>query len=192
MSRKPLLVVLLLGAVALSACQTKMVDQPRYDPLQASKFFSDGMSARQPVSDTVPMNAVLDKPVEMTGQSNGQPATDFPFPLTDQVLARGQQRYNIYCSPCHGYTGEGNGMVVQRGFPAPPSFHSDQLRGMPPGFYFQVMTQGFGRMFPYASQVSPEDRWAIAAYIRALQLSQHAPASSLPQEDQQKLQEKAP
>jgi mono/diheme cytochrome c family protein len=140
----------------------------------------------------VPVSAVVDNTVEITGLSGGQPAGDFPFPLTEEVLARGQQRYNIYCSPCHGYTGEGNGMVVQRGFPAPPTFHSDQLRGMPPGFYFQVITKGFGRMFPYASQVPVDDRWAIAAYIRALQLSQSAPASSLPQEDQQKIQEKAP
>lgn len=192
MSRKVGLILLLLAGLTLSGCQTKMVDQPRYDPLEASTFFADGLSARQPVSDTVPINAVLDNPLETTGLSNGQPATEFPMQLTEQVLARGRERYNIYCAPCHGYTGEGNGMVVQRGFPAPPTFHSDQMRGMAPGFYFQVITQGFGRMFPYASQVAPDDRWAIAAYIRALQLSQHAPASSLPQEDQKQLQEKAP
>lgn len=192
MSRKSALILLALAGLTLAGCQTKMVDQPRYDPLEASTFFADGMSARQPVSDTVPVSAVLDNPAQMTGVVDGQPAADFPFPLTAEVLARGQERYNIYCSPCHGYTGEGNGMVVQRGFPAPPTFHSDRLRSAPPGYYFQVITHGFGRMFPYASQVPVDDRWAIAAYIRALQLSQSAPASTLPQEDQRQLQEKAP
>lgn len=187
-----LLALLLLGVLALNGCQSSMVAQPRYDPLEPSAFFADGMSARQPVSDTVPVGAALDNPGQMTGVVDGQPATEFPFELNEAVLARGQERYNIFCAPCHGYTGEGNGMVVQRGFPAPPTLHSDRLRSAPPGYYFQVITHGFGRMLPYESQVPVDDRWAITAYIRALQLSQSAPASSLPQEDQQQLQERAP
>jgi mono/diheme cytochrome c family protein len=107
--------------------------------------------------------------------------------LTDEVLARGQQRFNIYCAPCHGYAGAGNGMVVQRGFPAPQTFHQDRLRTAPPGYFFQVMTNGFGRMPSYARQVAVDDRWAIAAYVRALQLSQAAPADELPAEDVQQL-----
>jgi cytochrome c len=115
----------------------------------------------------------------------------FPFPMTREDIERGRQRYNIYCTPCHAYTGSGNGMIVQRGFPQPPSFHIDRLRQAPVGHFYQVMTDGFGLMYSYAARVEPEDRWRIAAYIRALQLSQHATIDDVPEADRQKLNEPA-
>ena len=115
-----------------------------------------------------------------TGKVGGQPATEFPFPVTAEVMARGQERFNVYCAPCHGRTGEGNGTIVQRGFRAPPSYHEERLRNTPVGYFFDVMTNGFGAMQDYAAQVSVTDRWAIAAYIRALQLSRRATVADIP------------
>lgn len=122
------------------------------------------------------------------GTINGQTANVFPFPITAQDLARGQQRYNIYCSPCHGYDGSGRGMIVLRGFQQPPSYHTDRLRNAPVGHFFDVITNGFGNMYSYASRVSPDDRWRIAAYIRALQLSQHASVADVPQNQRASLE----
>ena len=115
-----------------------------------------------------------------TGKVNGQAATEFPMPITDEVMARGQERFNVYCSPCHGRTGQGDGMIVQRGFRAPPSYHEERLRNAPVGYFFDVMTNGFGAMQDYSAQVTVNDRWAIAAYIRALQLSRHATVADVP------------
>jgi mono/diheme cytochrome c family protein len=172
----------------LTGCyQQQMGNQPRYDPLEASTFFSDGQSARQPVVDTVARGRLRDDTLLLTGMENGQPATRFPFPVTRQVLDRGRDRFEIYCAPCHGRTGYGDGMVVQRGFIPPPSFHTDALRSVPPGHIFDVATNGLGAMPSYADQVPVRDRWAIAAYIKALQLSQHADASSLPADLRQRL-----
>jgi mono/diheme cytochrome c family protein len=116
-------------------------------------------------------------------QAAGTPVEEFPFPITREIVERGQNRYNIYCAPCHAITGNGDGMIVQRGFSPPPSFHSDRLRDAPVGYYYDVITNGFGRMYSYSSRIQPADRWAIIAYIRALQLSQNAPANELPAED---------
>lgn len=185
--RLPFFVLLLLGVVALAGCQA-MIDQPRYDPLEPSNFFADGLSARPLVDNTVARGKLPpDDEALNTGAVGGQPVTEFPVEITDALVARGQERYNIYCTPCHGYTGEGNGMAVQRGFPAPQSFHQDRLRTAAPGYFFQIITNGFGRMPPYNVQVKVEDRWAITAYVRALQLSQSAPAGDLPAEDTGKI-----
>ena len=122
-----------------------------------------------------------------TGFQNGQLVLDIPVPITAELLGRGQERYGIYCAVCHGADGYGQGMIVQRGFPAPPSFHTDRLREAPAGHFFDVMTRGYGVMYPYASRVTPEDRWAIVAYIRALQFSQHAPIATVPADLQSQL-----
>lgn len=155
-----------------------MFNQPKYKPLQASTFFADGRASRPLPEDTVPFGGARPDELLMTGRINGLVADEFPFPVTAEVLDRGQQRYQIFCSVCHGATGYGNGMVVQRGFKAPPSFHTDRLRQAPAGHFVEVMTNGFGAMFDYRSRVSPEDRWAIVAYIRALQRSQGARVAS--------------
>jgi hypothetical protein len=170
-----------LAAVALLAgCRQDMHNQPKYIPLRSSEFFPDGRSARQPVPGTVARGQLREDALFYTGKSGKDFAGQVPFPVTMAVLERGQERYNIYCAPCHSRTGTGFGIVVQRGYRRPVSFHDPRLRGAPPGYFFDVMTRGFGAMPDYAAQVAPRDRWAIAAYIRALQLSQHAPLEDLP------------
>lgn len=165
-----------------------MKDQPRYDPLEPSTFFPDGRSARSLVDGTVAqgMEAESIDTLAPALGPDGQFLDAYPFPVTMDVLKRGQERYDIYCSPCHGLDGYGQGMIVQRGFSPPPSLHDDRLRQAPAGHFYDVITNGFGQMYPYAYRVPPEDRWAIVAYIRALQLSQSAtqqdvPADVLPQ-----------
>jgi hypothetical protein len=171
----------LVACVLLTGCyRQQMGTQPRYDPLEPSALFADGQSARQPVPDTVARGQLRDDTLLFSGTENGQVADRFPFPVTREVLARGQDRFEIYCAVCHGRTGYGNGMIVQRGFVPPPSFHTDELRQAPVGHIFAVATDGFGAMPSYAEQVPVRDRWAIVAYIKALQLSQHADASQLP------------
>jgi mono/diheme cytochrome c family protein len=161
-----------------------MQDQPKYKPLAASRFFSDGKSARQLVDGTVPYSPE----VKATPPADLSKVTTLPFALTPQVMDRGQNRFDIYCSPCHGRLGYGNGMVVQRGFRAPPSYHIDRLRRAPVGHFYEVMSDGFGAMPSYADKLTPVDRWAVTAYIRALQLSQHATINDAPPEDRAKLQ----
>jgi mono/diheme cytochrome c family protein len=167
------------AGLALCGCRVDMQIQPKYPPESSSQFFSNGSSARVPVPGTVPLSVNPRDELLNTGRVNGAVADMFPFPITAEDLHRGKERYDIYCSPCHGYAGYGDGMIVQRGFPPPPSYHSDRLRNMPAGHFFGVITNGFGMMFSYASRVDVADRWRIVAYIRALQLSQHAPASEL-------------
>ena len=169
-----------LALSLLVGCRLDMHLQPKYNPEVPSDFFSDGRSVRQPVTGTVARGQLRTDELMYTGKSDGNVADMFPFAIGPAELARGRERFNIYCTPCHGYTGYGDGMIVQRGFPAPPSFHTDRLRQAPVGHFFDVMTNGFGLMYSYASRVSPQDRWYIAAYIRALQRSQHAPMSDLP------------
>ena len=164
----------------LAGCRQDMHNQPKYTPLRSSEFFPDGRSARQPVAGTVARGQLREDVVFYTGKSGDQFAGQVPFPVTRPVLERGQERYNIYCAPCHARTGNGFGVVVQRGYRRPVSFHDPRLRGAPPGYYFDVMTRGFGAMSDYAAQIPPRDRWAIAAYVRALQLSQHATLEDLP------------
>ena len=178
--------LMVCGLLCLS-CRQDMHDQPRFKPLSPSGFFSDGQSARPPVAGTVPYRADAGSPI--TDESK---AATLPFELTPQVLDRGQDRFNIYCAPCHGALGAGNGMIVQRGFRAPPSYHIDRLREAPVGRFYEVMTNGFGAMPSYADKVSPHDRWAIAAYVRALQLSQHAALADLPPEDRERVKSAGP
>jgi mono/diheme cytochrome c family protein len=173
-------VVIAAACIALAACRQDMHDAPRYDPLEASTFFADGQAARPFVVNTVARGQLREDDHLYRGRVGGELADMFPMPVTAEVMARGQERFNVFCSPCHGPTGAGNGMIVQRGFRAPPSMHEDRLRTAPVGYYFDVMSNGFGAMQDYAAQVPVTDRWAIAAYIRALQLSQRATVDDVP------------
>jgi mono/diheme cytochrome c family protein len=164
-----------------------MHNQPKYRGLRASAFFADGSSARPIVEGTVARGALNEDEAFFTGKVDKATVKEFPFPIDEQVVNRGQERYNIYCSPCHDRTGGGNGMVVQRGYKQPPSYHSDRLRNADVGYFFDVITNGFGAMPDYRAQIAPRDRWAIVAYIRALQYSQHAPASDVPGGDPTKV-----
>jgi len=178
---------ILLLCVSAAGCRQDMHDQPKYIPFRQSTFFADQRSARPLVAGTVARGQLRDDPLLFTGKVNGADATIFPFPIDEKVMARGQQRFNIYCSPCHGRTGQGDGMVVRRGYRRPPTYHQDRLRDAAVGHFFDVMTNGFGAMPDYAAQVSPPDRWAIAAYIRALQLSEHARVDDVPAGERGKL-----
>ena len=181
--RGALVVALLLAA----GCRQDMHDQPKYKPLKSSTFFEDGRDSRPLIPDTVARGHLDDDALLYTGKSGTAFATEFPFPVTRDVLAHGQERFNIYCSPCHDRTGGGDGMIVRRGYRRPPSFHIDRLRGSPPGYFFDVITHGFGAMPDYAAQVPVHDRWAIVSYIRALQLSQHATLADVPAAEQSAL-----
>jgi mono/diheme cytochrome c family protein len=176
-----------LSIVLSAGCRQDMHDQPKYIPLRESTFFADARSARPIVAGTVARGQLRDDELLYTGKMNGADATMFPFAIDERVMARGQERFNIYCSPCHGRAGFGDGMVVRRGYRAPPSFHQDRLRNAPAGHFFDVVSNGFGAMPDYAAQVRPGDRWAIAAYIRALQLSEHATVNDVPAEERQKM-----
>ena len=169
-----------------------MHDAPRYEPLEESTFFENGGASRMLVANTVARGQLREDEHFYTGKVNGQPAAEFPMPVTADVMARGQERYNVFCSPCHGRTGQGNGMVVQRGFRAPPSFHDERLRNAPVGYYIDVETNGFGAMPDYSAQVPVVDRWAIAAYIRALQLSQRASVDDVPADRRPELDQAPP
>src|SRR5580698_153638 len=170
----------LLAVLALAACRQDMHDQPRLKPLARSDFYSDLRSARPPVEGTVARGQLHEDSYFYTGKMGNAPGDYMPFAVNEKVLARGQERFNIYCSPCHSELGDGNGVIVQRGYRAPPSYHTERLRKAPLGYFFDVMTNGFGAMPDYASQISAQDRWNIVAYIRALQLSQNATAADLP------------
>ncbi len=176
-------------ALSLSACRQDMYNQPKAKTYSASDFFADGTSARPIPPHTVEYHGAQQNEAFYTGLTNDVLLAQLPMPVTPQLLQRGRERYDIYCAVCHGATGEGNGEVVQRGFPAPPTFHSERLRNAPIGHFFDVMTNGYGVMYPYASRVEPNDRWAIAGYIRALQLSRNAPLNDLPPQDQKQLEE---
>ncbi len=177
-----------LVGVLMTGCRLDMHIQPKYKGLEPSSFFNDGRSERPVVPGTVARGDLRTDELLYSGKINGQIANVFPFPITKKDLERGQQRFNIYCAPCHDYTGTGNGMIVQRGFPPPPSYHVQRLMKAPVGHFFDVMTNGYGTMYSYAARVSPRDRWCIAAYIRALQLSQNAPTSDVPPQELTKLE----
>jgi Cytochrome C oxidase, cbb3-type, subunit III len=185
-------VALVLVACALVGCRLDMHVQPKYNTYDPSDFFADGRSARQPVTGTVARGELRIDEELYTGKVDGKLVNEFPFPIGANDILRGQERYNIYCSPCHDYTGSGRGMIVMRGFPPPPSYHIDRLRQAPVGHFFDVMTNGYGSMYSYASRVTPEDRWRITAYIRALQLSQNAKIDDVPPADRPKLEEQRP
>jgi mono/diheme cytochrome c family protein len=164
-----------LGLVLiLAGCRQDMHDQPRFKPLAMNNFYPDMRSARPPVDGTVARGQLDADTYFYTGKIGANPGDYMPFPVSPDVLARGRERFNIYCAPCHSRVGDGNGMVVQRGYRHPPTYHQDRLRQAPLGYFFDVMTNGFGAMPDYASQIQPRDRWCIVAYIRALQLSQNA------------------
>jgi len=182
--RKPtVLRALTLAGVILvaAACRQDMHNGPRYRPLRESSFFANGSSARMPVANTGSRDPLSqDDELLYTGKMNGTIANLFPMLVTQEMLERGQQRYNIFCAPCHGRSGKGDGMVVQRGMRQPPSFMEERLRTAPAGYFFDVMTNGFGAMQDYAAQIPVQDRWAIVAYERALQFSQYATVNDVP------------
>lgn len=157
-----------IAILLLGGCKQDMANQPRYEAYEAAPGWKHDQSALQPVPGTIPRGASLEPVPE-----------NLPMPLTLNLLERGRARFNTFCSPCHGRTGYADGMVVQRGFPAPPSFHTDRLRSVALRHIYNVITDGYGVMYSYAARVPPKDRWAIAAYIRALQLSQHASPDAL-------------
>jgi mono/diheme cytochrome c family protein len=174
--------VAMAALAALAGCKQQMAVQPSYKPLSASDYFVDGQSARQPVDGTLAQGRA-----ELDDLYVAKNATAFPLPLTADLVARGQQRYNIFCTPCHGQIGDGNGFITTRGFRRPPTFHSDRLRAAPVGHFFDVITNGFGAMPDYSAQIPPSDRWAIIAYVRALQLSQDVPAAQLTPDERAEL-----
>ncbi len=171
--------LLLAAALGLAGCeQPRMADQDRYEPYEAAPDWPDNASARQPVAGTV-----------ARGQRLGPRPEQLPMELTHDLLERGREHYEINCTPCHGGAGAGDGMIVQRGFPEPPTFHSERLRNAPLTHFYDVMTEGYGVMYAYADRVSPEQRWAVAAYIRALQLSQNAAPADLTAQQRRALEE---
>jgi len=180
--------VLLAAAALLGACRQDMHDQPKYKPYRGSDFFGDARSDRPQVEDTVARGHLRDNDEMYVGKTGTAFASRFPMPVTAEVLKRGQQRFSIYCTPCHGQTGKGNGYVVQRGYRTPPSFHIDRLRAQPAGYFYDVITNGFGAMPDYSAQVDVADRWAIVAYVRALQLSENVKVTEIPAEEQARLQ----
>ncbi len=157
-----------------------MHDQPKYKPLARSDFFDDQRASRPLVEGTISREGLREDALRFTGKIDGKPADLFPFPVTSLVMARGRDRYDIFCSPCHGRTGAGDGMVVQRGFRRPATFHQDRLRTAQAGYLFDVITSGFGLMADHAQQVPVDDRWAIVAYIRALQRSEQGTIADVP------------
>jgi mono/diheme cytochrome c family protein len=173
--------------VAIAGCRQDMHNQPKYRGLRPSVLFADGASARPRIEGTVARGTLQEDEAFFTGKVGNVAVKELPLAVDEHVLDRGQERFNIFCSPCHGQTGAGNGMVVQRGYRQPPSFETDRLRQADAGHLFDVITNGFGVMPDYKVQIAPRDRWAIVAYIRALQLSQHAAASDIPGGDPTKV-----
>lgn len=172
-----------------------MANQPRYDPYESSDFFADGMAARPRIPETVARGELVTDPFFETGRNGGQIADGFPaqvLPVNRELVDRGHERFDIYCAQCHGRVGDGNGMIPSRGLRRPPSFHTETLRAAPTGHLFDVMTNGFGAMPPYKTMIPARDRWAIVAYIRALQLSQNATPAEVPPAEMARLQSGAP
>ena len=174
------LIVVIVIALTGSACRQDMHDQPKYTPLRSTPFFGDVRSARPLIAGTVAQGQLHEDPFLETGKIGNADATVFPFPVDAAVMARGRERFEIFCTPCHGRTGTGDGMIVQRGYRRPPTYHDDRLRNAPIGHFVDVIANGFGAMPDYSDEVNARDRWAIAAYIRALQLSQHAQLADVP------------
>lgn len=181
-------VALAMVALAGVACRQDMHDQPKYTALEASTFFENAQASRLPPPGTVARGHLRDDTHLYEGIVDGGPAAEFPFPVDEAVMARGQDMFNAFCSPCHGQTGAGNGMVVQRGFTAPPPLDADWLMGMPPGYFFAVITNGIGVMPDHASQIAPDDRWAIVAYVKALQLSRSVSIEEIPAADRGRIE----
>ena len=186
--RRCTVVIAALSLTLAAGCRQDMHNQPKYKGLRGTRFFADGGSARPLVEGTIARGTLKEDDAFFTGKSGGAPVAQLPFKADAAVLARGQERFNIYCTPCHDATGSGRGIVVQRGYKQPPSFHEERLRNMPAGYFFDVMTNGFGAMPDYRTQLAARDRWAVVAYIRALQLSQHAAPADVPGGDPLKAQ----
>lgn len=174
-------------AALLAGCRQDMHDQPKVEPYEASTFFADGRAVRPSVPGTVARGRLEEDEHLHRGTAGGKPAETFPFEVTREVLARGRRSYDVYCSPCHDRTGEGNGTIVQRGMRRPPSFHVERLRAAPPGYYFDVITNGFGAMYDYSDRIVAEDRWAIAAWVRVLQRSRNATLADVPPAERERL-----
>lgn len=177
----------LLLCLPLAACRQDMHDQPRYKPLAGTDFFENRRASRPLIEGTVARGQLRTDVARYTGKVGDDNVEVFPFPITRNDLTRGRERFNVYCTPCHGRLGDGQGLVVKRGFRQPPSYHTDKLKQAPVGHFFDVMTNGFGAMPNYASRVPPDDRWRIIAYIRALQLSQGAAVTDVPDDKKQEL-----
>lgn len=177
--RREVFVVVLL-ALGAAACRQDMHNGPRYKAFAASDFFADGRSSRNLPTGTVARGWLREDEALYTGRANGELVGEFPFPITREDMARGRSRYGIYCTPCHGVLGDGQGMVVQRGLRRAASYHQDRLRNEKVGYFFDVITNGFGAMQGYAEQVPVRDRWLIVSYVRALQLSQNATVADVP------------
>jgi hypothetical protein len=172
----------------LPGCLDSMWNGSKLKPLEPSSVFADARSSRSLVPDTVPRTGLVTAGPFDTGREGDKPVDTFLLPVTRELVDRGQQRFNIYCSPCHGRTGDGDGMIVQRGFPKPPTYHSDRLRRAPAGHFFDVMTHGYGVMYSYSDRVAVPDRWAIAAYIRVLQRSRDARIDDVPADRRARLE----
>ena len=186
-------VFVLFCALALPGCKREdMHNQARHEWHEQSDFFADQMSARPPVEGTVAQGQPLRSDPVMAWRNGEKFADAYPMRIDRVALARGQERYNIYCSMCHGATGYGDGMIVRRGFVKPPSFHDERLRNAAPGYFVEVITHGYGAMYSYNDRVEPEDRWKIAAYIKTLQLSRRVDLASLSPEDRRKVEQAPP
>ena len=172
---------------AIAGCRQQMADQPHQRPLEPSNFFDDGMASRPVEPGTVARAGKEQNGLRFHSKVDGKLVDTFPFEVTMEVLARGQERYEIFCSPCHDRLGTGQGMIVRRGFTPARSFHDPRLRDAPAGHFFEVMTQGFGQMPSYANQLSEQDRWAVIAYIRALQFRRNVRLDQLPPEERAKM-----
>ena len=182
-------VLLLLAALLLSSCRQEMADTGRFQPMDYNEFFKDGRMARAQPLGTVAQNQLRENEQLYTGMQHSKLSPTFPFEVTEKTLERGRDRFNIFCAPCHDGAGTGHGVAVQRGFEhGPETFHQQRLRDAAPGYFYQAISNGFGLMNGYAAQITPEDRWAVVAYIRALQLSENAVARDLPELDKQKLE----
>lgn len=180
MSRKGLTLAVLATTALVAGCRQDMHDAPRYETFEASATFADGRASRAVPTGTVARGWLREDEALNTGKVAGEIVDEFPFAITHADLQRGQQRFNIYCAPCHGQIGDGNGMVVQRGLRQAASYHNDRLRDERAGYFFDVITNGFGAMQGYAEQIPVRDRWLIVSYVRALQLSQHASVDDVP------------
>jgi mono/diheme cytochrome c family protein len=178
----------LAASVLVAGCRQDMHDQPKFKPYAKSDFYADQRSARPLVDGTIARGHLNEDTLLVTGKVDGKPAAVFPFAITKAVMDRGHERYDIFCSPCHSRTGMGDGMIVRRGYRKPPTFHLDRLRQAAPGYVFDVITNGFGAMPDYAAQIPVDDRWAIVAYLRALQRSQQATVSDVPAAERARLE----
>lgn len=170
---------LLCATALLSGCRQDMHNQPKFIPQRGTAFYPDGRSARPQVENTVARGQMHEDSYFYTGKQGGEDGTMMPFPVTMDVLARGQERYNVYCTPCHSRVGNGAGMIVQRGYAKAGNFHTARLQAAPLGHFYQVISNGYGAMPDYSAQLTPVDRWAVVAYVRALQLSQNAQQSDV-------------